>query len=117
MMYALYDAMSRALGGDYVTLAEYSEGTYQGHARIFAASADGNLFAEGSISWGSCAICDPWYDMSEDEIAADMDRQVDTFTHSQAVAYLSKIGKVDKPLSPWDDDGRWAREALSKIGA
>jgi hypothetical protein len=109
----LESAIERKLGEGWTALARYEEGSYQGNARIFAISADGLTFADGEISWGSCSICDPWYDMSEDEVANDLDRAVDTLKgRSQIIAYLTGIARLDKDLGPWDHDATAARQAL-----
>lgn len=115
MEYALEDAIGRALGGYYTIIGQYSTGSYQGEARIIAMSEDGTRVADGSVSWGSCSHCDPWYDMSEQEIAADLDRSVVVLDTADSIeSYLSKIARLGTDLGYYDDDAKIAREALVK---
>lgn len=114
---SLSAALGRKLGEGWHVIAEYEEGSYQGKARIAGVSYDGTLFADGEISWGSCSYCDPWYNMSVEEIASDLDRSVDVFTREQFVAYLTAIARLDTEELGWyDRDAKWAREALNFIG-
>lgn len=111
MIRYLENVIFERLGEGAQVIARYEEGSYQGNARVMA--SDGTLFAEGEISWGSCSYCDPWHDMTGEEIMRDVRRHVDVFTRKDAIAYLTSIAKLDEEIdSYWDHDKRWAREAL-----
>lgn len=109
-------AIERALSpSDAIVIGEYVEGSYQGEARIIAMSEDGTRVADGSVTWGSCSYCDPWYDMSGEEIAADLDRSVVVLdTPDSIVSYLSKIARPGEQLSWYDRDATIARKALKR---
>lgn len=117
----LFGALLRAIGevdeSDVDILAYYSEGSYQGEARYAIANKDHTLFAEGSISWGSCSVCDPWHDMSEDEIDADLDRSVERWdSREEFVSYLTPIARLDVDELDWyERDAKFARKALNAI--
>lgn len=113
MDYALESAIARALGNDMVIIGSYSTGSYQGEARIFAMSADGTRVADGSVTWGSCSVCDPWDGMSDEKIAVEMDRQIVVLDTADSIAaYLTKIARPGEKLSAYyDDDARIARQA------